>query len=106
MSEEKTKSFAVSKEMVYNSYLKVCSKDGAAGIDKETIDMFNADLSGNLYKVWNRMSSGSYFPPAVRTVLIPKKQGGTRPLGIPTVGDRTSTGCSKRLPRTYLRAII
>src|SRR6266496_3198813 len=88
MSEEKTKSFAVSKEMVYNSYLKVCSKDGGAGIDKETIEMFNKDLNGNLYKVWNRMSSGSYFPPPVRTVLIQKKQGGTRPLGIPTVGDR------------------
>lgn len=88
MSEEKTKSFAVSKEMVYNSYLKVCAKDGSAGIDKETIAMFNAALSNNLYKVWNRMSSGSYFPPAVRTVLIPKKQGGTRPLGIPTVGAR------------------
>ena len=83
MHEEKTKSFAVSKEMVYNSYLKVCDKNGGAGIDKETIDQFNENLSGNLYKVWNRMASGSYFPPAVRTVLIPKKQGGTRPLGIP-----------------------
>ncbi len=71
MNEEKTKSFAVSKEMVFGSYLKVCSKDGGAGIDKETIEMFNKDLRGNLYKVWNRMSSGSYFPPAVRTVLIP-----------------------------------
>lgn len=102
MSEEKTKSFAVSKEMVYNSYLKVCSKDGAAGIDKETIDMFNKDLSGNLYKVWNRMSSGSYFPPAVRTVLIPKKQGGARPLGIPTVGDRIAQGVVK----DYLEPIL
>src|SRR5450432_2172183 len=88
MNEEKTKSFAVSKRMVYNSYQKVCDKNGSAGIDKETIDKFNEDLSSNLYKVWNRMASGSYFPPAVRTVLIPKKQGGTRPLGIPTVGDR------------------
>lgn len=95
MSEEKTKSFAVSKQMVYNSYLKVCSKDGAAGIDKETIEIFNKDLGGNLYKVWNRMSSGSYFPPPVRTVLIPKKQGGTRPLGIPTVGDRIAQGVVK-----------
>ena len=102
MSEEKTKSFAVSKAMVYNSYLKVCGKDGAAGIDKETIDMFNEDLSGNLYKVWNRMSSGSYFPPAVRTVLIPKKQGGTRPLGIPTVGDRIAQGVVK----DYLEPIL
>jgi group II intron reverse transcriptase/maturase len=95
MNEEKTKSFAVSKEMVYSSYLKVCGKNGGAGIDKETIDMFMKDLSGNLYKIWNRMSSGSYFPPAVRTVLIPKKQGGTRPLGIPTVGDRIAQGVAK-----------
>jgi RNA-directed DNA polymerase len=102
MNEEKTKSFAVSKEMVYNSYLKVCSKDGGAGIDKETIDMFNENLRSNLYKVWNRMSSGSYFPPAVRTVLIPKKQGGTRPLGIPTVGDRIAQGVVK----DYLEPIL
>jgi RNA-directed DNA polymerase len=95
MSEEKTKSFTVSKQMVYDSYPKVCSKDGAAGIDRETIDMFNANLSDNLYKIWNRMSSGSYFPPAVRTVLIPKKQGGVRLLGIPTVGDRIAQGVVK-----------
>ncbi len=95
MNEEKTKSFAVSQQMVYDSYLKVCDKKGSAGIDKETIEMFNENLGGNLYKVWNRMSSGSYFPPAVRTVLIPKKQGGTRPLGIPTVGDRIAQGVVK-----------
>jgi len=95
MNEEKTKSFAVSKQMVYNSYLKVCEKKGSAGIDKETIEMFNKNLSANLYKIWNRMSSGSYFPPAVRTVLISKKQGGKRPLGIPTVGDRIAQGVVK-----------
>ena len=102
MNEEKTKSFAVSKQMVYDSYLKVWDKNGSAGIDKETIEMFNANLSGNLYKVWNRMSSGSYFPPAVRTVLIPKKQGGNRPLGIPTVGDRIAQGVVK----DYLETIV
>lgn len=102
MNEEKTRSFAVSRRMVYNSYLKVCEKDGSAGIDKETIDIFNEDLSSNLYKVWNRMASGSYFPPAVRTVLIPKKQGGTRPLGIPTVGDRIAQGVVK----DYLEPIL
>lgn len=102
MNEEKTKSFAVSKQMVYDSYLKVCDKNGGAGIDKETIDKFNENLSGNLYKVWNRMASGSYFPPAVRTVLIPKKQGGTRPLGIPTVGDRIAQGVVK----DYLERIL
>jgi RNA-directed DNA polymerase len=95
MHEEKTKSFAVSKAMVYASYLKVCDKDGGAGIDKETIEAFNENLSSNLYKVWNRMASGSYFPPPVRTVLIPKKQGGKRPLGIPTVSDRIAQGVVK-----------
>ncbi len=102
MNEEKTRSFAVSKEMVYESYLKVCAKDGGAGIDKETIDMFNENLRGNLYKVWNRMCSGSYFPPPVRTVPIPKKQGGTRPLGIPTVSDRIAQGVVK----DYLEPIL
>jgi RNA-directed DNA polymerase len=95
MMKEKTKSFPVSKRMVYNSYLKVSSKDGAAGVDRERIKMFDANLSGNLYKIWNRMASGSYMPPPVRTVLIPKKQGGMRPLGIPTVGDRIAQGVVK-----------
>jgi RNA-directed DNA polymerase len=102
MNEEKTKSFAVSKQMVYDSYLKVCDKKGGAGIDRETIEMFNENLDSNLYKIWNRMASGSYFPPAVRTVLIPKKQGGIRPLGIPTVGDRIAQGVVK----DYLETIV
>ena len=95
MAEEKTKSFPVSKRMVYDSYLKVMSKDGSAGIDRQSIEMFNAGLSKNLYKIYNRMASGSYFPPPVRTVFISKKQGGTRPLGIPTVGDRIAQGVVK-----------
>lgn len=95
MEEEKTKSFAVSKHMVYSSYLKVMSKGGCAGIDKQSIAMFKEDMSKQLYKIWNRMSSGSYYPPAVRTVFIPKKQGGFRPLGIPTVGDRIAQGVVK-----------
>ena len=81
--------------MVFESYLKVVSKDGGAGIDRESIDMFNANKSSNLYKIWNRMTSGSYFPPPVRTVFIPKKQGGVRPLGIPTVSDRVAQGVVK-----------
>jgi RNA-directed DNA polymerase len=90
-----TKSLPISKRMVYDSYLKVVSKDGSAGIDKQSIEMFNEHLSDNLYKIWNRMTSGSYFPPPVRRVLIPKKQGGTRPLGIPTVSDRIAQGVVK-----------
>jgi retron-type reverse transcriptase len=95
MMKEMTKSLPVSKRMVYYSYLKVCDKNGSAGIDKESIEMFNENLSGNLYKIWNRMTSGSYFPPPVRTVFIPKKQGGERPLGIPTVSDRIAQGVVK-----------
>jgi RNA-directed DNA polymerase len=90
-----TKSLPISKRMVYNSYLKVIAKDGSAGIDKQSIEMFNENLSDNLYKLWNRMTSGSYFPPPVRTVFIPKKQGGKRPLGIPTVSDRIAQGVVK-----------
>jgi group II intron reverse transcriptase/maturase len=95
MQEEKTKSLPVSKRMVYDSYLKTVSKKGSAGIDRESIEMFNANMSKNLYKIYNRMASGSYFPPPVRTVFIPKKQGGLRPLGIPTVGDRIAQGVVK-----------
>ena len=97
-----TKSLPISKRMVYNSYLKVIAKDGSAGIDKQSIEMFNENLSDNLYKIWNRMTSGSYFPPPVRTVFIPKKQGGKRPLGIPTVSDRIAQGVVK----DYLEPIV
>jgi RNA-directed DNA polymerase len=95
MMIEMTKSLPVSKRMVYDSYLKVMDKDGGAGIDKQSIEMFNENMPGNLYKIWNRMTSGSYFPPPVRTVFIPKKQGGERPLGIPTVSDRIAQGVVK-----------
>lgn len=81
--------------MVWESYQQVKAKQGGAGIDGQTIEDFEVELSKNLYKLWNRLSSGSYFPPAVRTVLIPKKQGGERPLGIPTVSDRIAQGVVK-----------
>jgi len=74
--------------MVWEAYKRVCAKGGAAGIDGQTIEEFNKDVKHNLYKIWNRMASGSYFPPAVKRVEIPKADGGTRPLGIPTVSDR------------------
>jgi len=104
--KEMTKSLPVSKRMVYNSYLKVCDKNGSAGIDKESIEMFNKNLSGNLYKIWNRMTSGSYFPPPVRTVFIPKKQGGERPLGIPTVSDRIAQGVVKDYLEPVMEAVF
>ena len=101
-----TKSQPVSKKMVWESYLKVVSKQGGAGIDRESIEMFNADMGNNLYKLWNRMASGSYIPPPVRTVFIPKKQGGLRPLGIPTVSDRIAQGVVKGYLEPSLEAIF
>ena len=104
--KEMTKSLPVSKRMVYNSYLKVCDKNGGAGIDKQSIEMFSENLPGNLYKIWNRMTSGSYFPPPVRTVFIPKKQGGERPLGIPTVSDRIAQGVVKDYLEPVMEAVF
>jgi RNA-directed DNA polymerase len=86
MSEAKP--FVISKWEVWEAYKRVKANKGAAGVDDQTMADFERDLKGNLYKIWNRMSSGSYFPPPVRTVKIPKANGGERKLGIPTVSDR------------------
>src|SRR5215475_13032638 len=82
------KPFFISKWEVWEAYKRVKANQGAAGVDQQSIADFEKDLKGNLYKIWNRMSSGSYFPPPVRTVKIPKANGGERKLGIPTVADR------------------
>jgi len=84
------KPFNIDKRLVYEAYKAVKSNRGAAGVDEQSIEQFEKDLSGNLYKIWNRMSSGTYFPPPVRAVPIPKKSGGTRILGVPTVADRVA----------------
>ena len=86
MSEPKPKekSFDISKQVVWDAYERVKANQGAAGVDGESIADFEADLKGNLYKLWNRMSSGTYFPPPVRAVEIPKKGKGVRTLGVPT----------------------
>ncbi|HEX2715759.1 MAG TPA: hypothetical protein VHM88_26550, partial [Candidatus Acidoferrales bacterium] len=85
------KPFAISKQIVWEAYRRVKANKGAAGVDGESITEFERDLDGNLYKLWNRMSSGSYFPPPVRAVEIPKKSGsGVRVLGVPTVADRVA----------------
>ena len=84
------KPFDIEKKRVYEAYKAVKSNGGAAGVDGQTIEQFEADLKSNLYKIWNRMSSGSYFPPPVRAVSIPKKSGGQRILGVPTVADRVA----------------
>ena len=91
------KPFMIDKRRVYEAYKAVKSNKGAAGVDGQTIEQFEADLGGNLYKIWNRMSSGSYFPPPVRAVTIPKKSGGERILGVPTVGDRIAQMVVKQL---------
>jgi RNA-directed DNA polymerase len=80
---------------VYEAYLRVKANKGAAGIDDETIEAFESKLKDNLYRIWNRMSSGSYFPPAVKAVEIPKADGTTRLLGIPTVADRIAQTVAK-----------
>jgi RNA-directed DNA polymerase len=85
---DKTKSFEISKHVVWEAYKHVKANKGAAGIDEESITAFEEELKNNLYKIWNRMSSGSYFPPPVKVVEIPKKSGGKRILGVPTVSDR------------------
>ena len=84
------KPYVIPKRLVWDAYQRVNANQGAAGVDGESIAAFEADLQDNLYKVWNRMSSGSYFPPPVRLVEIPKDNGGLRPLGIPTVADRVA----------------
>jgi RNA-directed DNA polymerase len=86
MSEAKP--FCISKREVWEGYQRVKANKGAAGVDAQSIAGFERKLKDNLYKLWNRLSSGSYFPPPVRTVKIPKADGGERKLGIPTVSDR------------------
>ena len=82
----KEKPFVISKWVVKDAYEKVKANQGAAGVDGESIAKFEEDLQANLYKLWNRLSSGTYFPPPVRAVEIPKSHGGgTRMLGVPTV---------------------
>jgi group II intron reverse transcriptase/maturase len=96
------KPFLIPKREVWEAFKRVKANQGAAGVDGQSIAEFEANLSGNLYKLWNRLSSGSYFPPPVRRVDIPKANGGTRPLGIPTVADRIA----QEVARRYLEPIL
>ena len=84
----KTKPYTISKQLVMEAYQLVKGNKGAAGVDQQSLESFDKDLKNNLYKIWNRMSSGTYFPPPVKAVPIPKKTGGERILGVPTVSDR------------------
>ena len=99
---DRAKPFDIPKREVWEAYKRVKANQGAAGVDGQTIADFEVDLSNNLYKLWNRMSSGSYFPAPVRRVDIPKSDGKTRPLGIPTVADRVAQMVVKR----YLEPLV
>ena len=99
---DRAKSFDIPKREAWESFKCVRANRGAAGVDGQSIEEFEADLENNLYKLWNRLSSGSYFPPPVRRVDIPKGEGKTRPLGIPTVADRIAQMVVKR----YLEPLV
>jgi Reverse transcriptase (RNA-dependent DNA polymerase) len=99
---DEAKPFKIPKREVWEAFKRVKANQGAAGVDGQSIAEFEAKLSGNLYKLWNRLSSGSYFPPPVRRVEIPKANGGTRPLGVPTVADRIA----QEVARRYLEPIV
>ena len=92
---DKAKSWSIPKLYVWDAYKRVKANRGAAGVDDQTIEEFERDLANKLYKLWNRMSSGSYFPPPVKRVNIEKRGGGIRPLGIPTVSDRIAQAVVK-----------
>lgn len=92
---DKAKSWSIPKRWVWEAYKRVKANRGAAGVDNQSIEEFEADLQNNLYRLWNRMSSGSYFPPPVKRVQIDKRDGGKRLLGIPTVSDRVAQGVVK-----------
>lgn len=100
------KPYAIAKRTVWKAYQQVRANRGAAGIDDVSIEDFEKNLSRNLYKVWNRMSSGSYFPPPVKQVEIPKASGGTRKLGVPTVADRVAQTVVKLIIEPRLEAIF
>ena len=99
---EKAKPFAIPKQAAWKAYKKVRANRGAAGIDEVSIEAFERNLKGNLYKLWNRLTSGSYFPPPVKAVPIPKKGGGERILGVPTVADRIA----QTVVKDYLEPIL
>ncbi len=102
MSEPKPKSFDISKRAVWEAYRRVKANKGGAGVDEQSMTEFEENLQGNLYRLWNRLSSGSYFPPPVRAVEIPKKDGSSRTLGVPTIADRIA----QTVVRSYLEPSV
>ncbi|MCU0692817.1 MAG: group II intron reverse transcriptase/maturase [Polyangiaceae bacterium] len=101
-----TKPFAIPKALVWEAFHRVKANGGSAGVDDESIGEFEGRLGDNLYKLWNRMGSGSYFPPPVKAVSIPKKSGGTRTLGVPTVADRVAQTVVKLVLEPLLEPVF
>jgi RNA-directed DNA polymerase len=101
-----TKSYSIPKTLVWEAYQCVKSNGGSAGVDLESLKIFEKRLSDNLYKLWNRLCSGSYFPPPVKGVPIPKKSGGVRMLGVPTVSDRIAQTVVKRVLEPMLEPLF
>ncbi len=101
-----TKPFVIPKKLVWDAFQRVKANGGSAGVDEESIKMFESKLKDNLYKLWNRMGSGSYFPPPVKAVPIPKKSGGTRILGVPTVADRVAQTVVKMILEPLLEPVF
>ena len=101
-----TKPFAVPKALVWAAFQRVKANGGSAGVDEESIARFEDNLGDNLYKLWNRMASGSYFPPPVKAVPIPKKSGGVRILGVPTVADRVAQTVVKKVLEPVLESVF
>jgi group II intron reverse transcriptase/maturase len=100
------KPYSIPKQLVWKAYQRVKANHGAAGVDGQSLAAFEKDLKGNLYKVWNRMSSGSYLPSPVRLVEIPKDNGGKRPLGIPTVADRVAQTVVKMVLEPFVEPVF
>ncbi len=101
-----TKPFEIPKMLVWKAFQRVKANGGSAGVDQESIEKFEQKVGGNLYKLWNRLASGSYFPPPVKAVPIPKKSGGTRLLGVPTVADRVAQTVVKMVLEPVLEPVF
>jgi len=101
-----TKPYNIPKRLIYEAYKRVKANKGSAGVDGQSLKDYETDLKGNLYKLWNRMSSGSYYPQPVKRVEIPKADGGIRPLGIPTISDRVAQMAVKMQVEDELESIF
>ena len=102
----RVKPFDLPKRLVWEAYKRIKANGGAAGVDEQSLGEFEGALVDNLYRLWNRMASGSYFPPPVRAVMIPKKSGGVRTLGIPTVSDRIAQAVVKLVLEPQLEPVF